>query len=1002
MPSKTKGKKDRTSFLIAVLFHVVLILGVGYWAWKTGKLEEMAKRALEFVRTEKKETRKQEAKPIQQKAQVPPKLPPINQGLPQAASSSGTRRAVASDAPEAHGETFFADTRTQGAGPSFGAGRAGSAPATNLQAAPKAPPPRSAATRPVFDFGARTNTGSLAKLLQERASAASVQDSFGSEQMARSGTSSAADVVTKITGASVVEGKHAVIRGLADRYNITTLNGGEVPSADAYRRSVQVDVFNADTIEKIVTTKTFMPDQPGSATGGQIDIVTKSFPAKPFFNFSAETSYNDNSNLKDDFKVAPGSRIDLFGLGSQPKSLSPFLRSYPIGDQYPEVPQFMNSRRRETADEAQARRYQAELAEHFLQQLGTTGFAPHNESSPLNNKYNFSAGQTTYLFDRPFGAFFAGNWSKRFQVLDGVQGRYNTDLTTNRIMSDLRYGMDTDYGGTANLAYQFLPDHELNFNFLYNDNTVDETRILESTYIDPNSPMSGFDLLQYQNHYIQRELQVYQLRGRHLFETLGDTRLDWLASMSTTEQDEPDYRFYHVLLDANTNNNFASNQPQPDRPARYFRELTEDNLNLKADVTTPFRVAGNLMGQFKLGAYDSQANRDFFERTYLYRDDSRSQFRYVQGDPNGFLTSSNLTYDPVYAGQSTAGVGRTNYDFTRYVTTAPGGNNEYKGFQDVRACYVMGDMPLTGKLRTIGGVRFESTDLQMKGFNGISNVTTSIQQLDPLPAVGLVYTLSSNMSLRANYGGTLARPTFREVAPYKSYDAIGDELVTGNPDLKISSIQNYDLRWEWFPKPGEVVSVGAFYKFIKDPIERYSESREGGEYTFKNFQQAEVYGLEFEARKNLDFLDPNLSNFSLGMNFALIGSQVPLTKEEMENKGKYAEADRPLVDQSPYILNLDLTYEVKRSGTVATVLANLTGERLYIVNASTADVYEHPPITLDFVISQRIGRHLRLKLQVKNVLDEPFVRTMGRESDGPIYSSYTRGRTYALSLSAEF
>jgi outer membrane receptor protein involved in Fe transport len=999
MAQPRKPQKDRTSVIIALVMHVVLIGAVGYWMARTGRLEKLAQAVLQYVRSEKKEETKAEQKPVQTRSQ-PAKLPPINQGVPPPPSSGGTRRAVASDAPAAAGDTFFQDARQQVSGPTT-SGSAGPAPATN--APPPKPLPRPVAPRLFFDAAAKTNVGTVAKLLQERAASAAVQDAFGAEQISRSGTSSAADVVTKITGATVVEGRHAVIRGLADRYNMTTLNGAEVPSSDPYRKSVQVDIFSADVIEKIVTTKTFTPDQPGSATGGKIDIVTKSFPARRFFNLSIETGYNENATFNDDFLVAPGSKIDLFGLGNRPDDLPGLLRKYPIGAQYPEVPAFQNSSRTETQERAEERRQQANLAASMLRALGPTGFQAHREEAPLNTKYAFSAGDTAYLFDKPLGIFLAGRFGKKFTMYDdGIQGRYTSDLTTNRLMNDTRAIMETDFGGSVNLAYQVAPDHELGFHFLYNRNIQDEARQQVSTYINPASPMSGFDLVQLQNHYTERELQVYQVRGKHLLAPLAESQLDWLLSFSTTRQDEPDYRFYHVLIDAEGRNNFASNQPQPDRPARYFRELDEQNLNLKIDDTTPFLLWGRLPGAAKFGFYSSSSERDFFERTYLYRDDARSGNRYVTGPPNGFLTEDDLGYTCSSVGVSTAGVGRTNYNFSRYLATAPGGNNQYHGTLDVYAGYLMGEVPLTSKVKFIGGARCETTDLLMTGFDGVKNSSSTNEQVDVLPATSLVYSVRTNMNLRLSWGQTIARPTFREIAPYRSYDASGDEIFQGNPNLKISSIDNYDIRWEWFPKPDEVVSVGLFYKHITDPIEKYSESLEGGEYTYKNFPEADLMGIELEARKNLGFLGAALERFTIGMNFALIESEVPLSKQEQENKGEYATANRPLFDQSPYILNLDLTYDNRRSGTMATLLANLTGERLYIVNGAGEDVYEHPAPTLDFVISQKLNRHWRLKLTARNLLAYDFKRTMGSDIDGPIYSQYNWGRTFTLALSAEF
>jgi outer membrane receptor for ferrienterochelin and colicin len=132
---------------------------------------------------------------------------------------------------------------------------------------------------------------------------------------------------------------------------------------------------------------------------------------------------------------------------------------------------------------------------------------------------------------------------------------------------------------------------------------------------------------------------------------------------------------------------------------------------------------------------------------------------------------------------------------------------------------------------------------------------------------------------------------------------------------------------------------------------------------------------------------------------------VELTDTELANKLQNdpgTDDTRPLYDQSPYIINTDLTYDNRRSGTAVTLLANLTGERLYLTSGKGPDIYEHPTPTFDAVISQKLGKHWKVKFAVKNILNPEFKRTYGDDPDGPAYTSYRRGRTYSISLSADF
>lgn len=313
MGRPSKVRKDRTSLVIATVLHALLIGGIAYWAYKTGQIEKIRQAYLTYVRGEKKE-KKEEPKPIQQKPVAPKQLPPINQGLSPAASS-GNRRAVASDAPAAAGgETFFLDTRKQVTGPST----ASTGATINVQTKVVAPPPVS---RPTLQ-ASRPST--IKAALLERAQATANIESFSSEQISKTGVSDAGDIVGKVAGATVVDGKFAIIRGLPERYASATLNGGEIPSADPYRKSVQLDLFPAGMIDKVIVVKTFTPDQPGGFTGGAIDIIAKSFPERFQFSLSAGVGYNSQATFNDGFLTYSGGGTDWLGWddgkrGSRPR-----------------------------------------------------------------------------------------------------------------------------------------------------------------------------------------------------------------------------------------------------------------------------------------------------------------------------------------------------------------------------------------------------------------------------------------------------------------------------------------------------------------------------------------------------------------------------------------------------------------------------------------------------------------------------------------------------------
>jgi TonB-dependent receptor len=473
-------------------------------------------------------------------------------------------------------------------------------------------------------------------------------------------------------------------------------------------------------------------------------------------------------------------------------------------------------------------------------------------------------------------------------------------------------------------------------------------------------------------------------------------------------------RFFNYVENGGNFETGTGNVPDPKNPTRYFRNLDENNRNLKLDLTVPFRHWREQEGIFKTGVYDSQSKRTFIDREVFYQGNEP-----FNGDPNAYLNPATFGYTA-----TTNNLRNIIFDWRRYVQTR---DSAYEGEFKVRAAYVMLDAPLITLdrplslfgvpffegLRLVGGVRNESTDLSIDSRSYLANSITGqstnssrLEQTDLLPAAGLIWSVRTNMNIRVSYSQTIARPSFRELAGYRSYDPVLDVLLDGNPALKMSAIENWDIRWEWFPRPGEFFSVSLFTKDLKDAIERRFVTTDGEIVSFANRETAKVYGIEFEARRSLDFIHRDLSLFSLGGNLSLIGSETPLTREEIVAKesvfgpGNF-DKERTLYDQSPYILNLDLTYDNPRIGTTASLLYNTAGPRVSIASLNTEDIYEQPAPTLDILLAQKLGRSLGVRFTARNLLNPRIERTYGKSGD-LLFSSYRRGLTFGLSLSYEF
>ena len=831
------------------------------------------------------------------------------------------------------------------------------------------------------------------KIIFDRQQSGAMVDAIGSEQFSKLGAADAGAIVAKVTGVSIVDGKYAVVRGLSDRYTRTLLNGVEVPSADPYKLSPQLDLFPSAMIDRISVSKTFTPDQPGGTGGGTIDIRTKTFPEKSFFKFTLGTSYNPNSNLKGDFLADPNSSMAQLALPSGPKPLAENLFGL---TEVPRPPGPASSR--ETPTRANQRAAQANEVQGLMNQLGTANFAGVLRSSPLNSGFTASAGATKPVLGHNFGFFGGVNYKRDFLSVENAEiGRYSPEGVAKRFGTEQRGNIKTDYGANVNLGYELWKESLLGFNFMLAHSTDEEARHATFTQFEGKE---GDSLERWQLRYTEREILNYQLNGHHplpfhpdnkFLKPFAESELDWVVSLADTTQNEPDNRFMNYFVSPGGQPSFGdAATPFPQYPSRYFREITENGFNWRLDWTLPLDFMPN-ESKLKAGYWSSSSDRNFKEQYFSY---TGSQ-GFDVNNPNSYLNNPEYLN---YVANHISGI-RTNYNFSRYITDSFA--HPYTASLDVKAFYLMGDIGIFKWLRLVAGVRMESTDLSVEaGRDGSSK----IKQSDLLPAASLILTMVTNVQLRLSYGETLSRPSFRELAPIQNYLPDVGVTATGNSELQMTAIKSYDIRLEWFPNPGDLISGGLFYKQLENPVELIDKTigvAGEGQITWNNRDSGRVMGAEFEARKSLEFVSRHFKGLTLGVNASYIQSQTEHTQTELDNN-PFAEKSRPLYDQSPYIVNLDLNYEHPTSGTSLTLGANFTGERIVLATSLGEDVYEHPPISFDAAISQKFWKHWTIRFAVKNILDPQYLQTLGADSSGPVFQSYHRGRTYALTLTGEF
>lgn len=846
-------------------------------------------------------------------------------------------------------------------------------------------------------------TNSEGALLRVRQRASAVSDAISAEAISRSGSSDAADAMAKVTGASVQDGRYVSVRGLGDRYASTQINGVRMPSADPDRNAVQFDLMPAGLLDNIVTLKTFTPDKPGNFSGGLIDINTKNFPDHLLVKFSTSVSANTEAHFGDQFLLYSGGELGFLGIDGS------FDIPEPLRDPNVIIPERLDARSNAGL---------ADTLNQYSQAFNGIMAPAFSADAPLNRSYALSVGNKVGLFGGQLGFLGSLTYSRGASFRDGFAGRYSvtegaSEMITDLAASDVRGKEEASLGGLLNVAYRPVPSQEIAANVFFTRVAESQARYQEGLYPGASSANDSTTFLQNRVlTYAERDLVSGQLRGEHAFGNRA--RFAWVASLGTTRQDEPDRRLFANTLRRVSDGNggldtlYGATGSGIQEPSRYFRTMEENNLDYKADLSFSFNQWGGLKSELKVGGAFTRIERTFRERLFQLAAETAYIDPYA-GDPDAYFSDDNTGIVRVDTSRRT---GRVTYRFGHYLktrTTDP--FNNYDGDQSITAGYLMLELPIVRTLKLIGGARIEQTDLEVLSQAAIQEDGTvlkdstnfgQIKETDVLPSLNLVYNLTDNMNLRLAATRTLARPTFREFAPFSNTDIILSNLVIGNPSLKRTLITNYDFRWEWFTRPGEILAASVFYKRLDNPIELTLIGGTNGQRKFDNVDEATVLGLELELRKRLDQVLPWLKHVSLGGNASFINSRINIGENELRIKqalDSTASDTRELQGQSPFTLNLDLAYENYETGTSIGLYYNVFGRRLSVVSlGATPDVFERPRPQLDFTASQQF-RSVTVKVSAKNLLNSAYRETYRYQGQDFDYYRYETGRTFSLSLS---
>ncbi len=810
-------------------------------------------------------------------------------------------------------------------------------------------------------------------MLMEMKNAPNVVDGLASQSIRKAGDGDLSGAIKRVTGVTVQGGKYVYVRGLGDRYTKTTLDGMSIPGLDPDVNAVQIDIFPTSILENVAVYKSFTPDLYGDFTGGLVNIVTKKFPETHETQASIGLGFTPNQTFNSDYISYNGGKLDFLGIDDGTRKL-PFDKTTVIPQEVLNNPELENITRSFNPN---------------LSTLKKTALPNGSFSFRTGNQLNKENGKT-YGYNVVLNYNNSTNFYSDFETNTFLK---NNNRSVNELFKDESrtgiVGQNTvQWSALASGGYK---KGNTNINAILLHSQSAESTASDRTVRNFNQ--TGAILIEDILTYSQRSLTSFILSGKH---NLGKMQVEWSNAFSLSRVYDPDFRSTAYSI---TTGDTTLNIGDGAGINRFWRDLHEVNENFKVDLTymlsPKIKLRGGVNGLLKW--------RQFETLRYNHNRKNRSD---VSGNPNWFLEPDNIWTTDNNEGTYTIG----NFEPA----------NNYDAQQNVFAGYIMAEHSVFEKLKAIYGLRVEKGDMYYSGQNSSGSVIYSnektLDEINFLPSVNLVYSVTDKTNLRASATQTIARPSFKEKSISQIYDPITKRTFVGNIDLKQTEIWNYDLRYEWFFGPRELFSIAGFYKSFDGHIEMVAFETAPDNLKPRNSGMASVLGAELEIRKQLGFIAGNSSKFFnrlfIGGNITLVQSKVDMRDVETGNdnqteyalrqnnlrEGEKIDFYRDMAGQSPYAINTNLSYEILDKELSVSFAFNVQGEQLSIIGSGRIpDVYTLPFNSFDFNTYYSFGKDYRSKINVgiQNILDDD--RTLIYRSYGSIdeiYQTYKPGRTF--------
>lgn len=786
------------------------------------------------------------------------------------------------------------------------------------------------------------NTASREKetaLLLDQKQAVVIKQSIGAQEMARKGVSDVEEGLTKVTGITKVDGRGLFIRGLEDRYNNLLINDLQSPSNSPFKKIIPLDLFPTDVVGVLNIYKTFNPNISGDFAGATVNIETPQ--PKNITKLNIGFGYTTNNNLKsfllsDDANSTKGT----LGLIGKDRELPNAFGAVPNGTKL--------------------------SPSEYEAAYGKKSWDVSEIKSPLNSSIGFLHAQKFSLEkERNISYIMSFNFDNKYIFREGVdrtfnlgQGNYDNDLYNTQ------YSYQTTVSGLAGLKYK---TNRLNVNLNSILIKATESKIQDQLGYT-NSLANQTNNLIRLNQYEESKYWNTQLFGDYKITEDGKHTVKAGGSYVKTSFEQPDRKF---ITGIKTNDNEID------------MSYGGNNLNRQyLDVNGNFYFSSFLEYNLKFGNKEKANNLSIGYNSFI--NDMKSSYRFFSARKNiekNYTSSLNTISEKI------------NEDINNgiiYVQEESNGDYKVKLNQFVNAGYFNLLLTFGEKWDLNAGLRAESSTREIKYREqgdpfGSAYRKKKEDKLDILPSANLKHVLNEKSNLRISLAKTITRPVAMELLPinYINADATSE---SGNPNLLNSENYNVDFKYELFPNNKELFAVGVFGKMINDPIERVFKptANSGGQITtFKNSEQAVIFGAEIEMLFQLSRINEALSNFSLGFNTSLMSTDVKIDLKKQGNELENS-SNRNLQGASNWLINTDLKYDfILNSGwkNSMTLVYNVYGDRIFAVGSSGIDhIYEKSFSKLDFVWSSTLSKNIDLKFAVDNLLNPSYKKELGSNS----------------------